>query len=120
MAISQQEKDISVCLRLKAEREASRLTQQEVADALCVALKTITRWEKEIPIPSDKLAALATLGIDVLYVLTGQRAPTVAPMTERESCLLENYRALAEEDKAAMQRMTSALAQSVKTNNESA
>lgn len=120
MTISQQEKDISVCWRLKAEREASKLTQQEIADALDVSLKTVTRWEKSIPIPSDKLGALTEFGFDIFYVLTGQRAPSAQPLTVRESCMLENYRALAEEDKAAMQRMTSALAQSVKPNGESA
>lgn len=73
MTTGQQEKDISVQLRLKAEREAAKLTQQEVADALDVALKTITRWERSTPIPSDKLSELGRLGIDAVYVLTGER-----------------------------------------------
>lgn len=120
MTSSQQEKDISVCLRLKTERELIKLTQQEVADALDVSLKTVTRWEKLIPIPSDKLGALASLGFDVLYVLTGQRTPAAQPLSVRESCMLENYRAMAEEDKAAVQRMTHALAQSAKPGGESA
>lgn len=120
MSIGQQEKDISVCLRLKDEREKIRITQQDVAAELNVSLKTVTRWENSIPIPSDKLGALMRLGFDVYYVLTGQRSPTTEVLTLRETCMLENYRALAEEDKAAMQRVSHALAQSAKLNDESA
>lgn len=107
--------------RLKEERDRLGLTQEQMAGRLNVTQKTQGLYERGQRMPNaEYLALMAAQGCDVLYVLTGQRAPTVAPMTEREACMLENYRALAEEDKAAMQRMTSALAQSVKTNNESA
>lgn len=120
MSIGQQEKDISVCLRLKDEREKTKITQQDVAAALDVSLKTVTRWEKSIPIPSDKLGALMGLGFDAYYVLTGQRSPKAESLTAREACMLENYRALADEDKSALQRVSHALAQSAKPNDESA
>jgi DNA-binding XRE family transcriptional regulator len=66
--------DIYVCLRLKEERERKRLSQGQVAAELGVTGKTVWRWEKEIPIPSDKLNMLKNLGFDVVYVLTGERS----------------------------------------------
>lgn len=113
MTTAQQEKDFSVCSRLREERKALGLDQQQIADALDVSLKTVGRWEKNIAIPSDKLAGLATQGFDVVYVLTGQRMPRPAEgLSERESAVLDNFRALPEEDRAAVQRLTNALAQS--------
>ncbi len=73
MTSSQQEKDISVCSRLREERDAANLGQQDIAETLGKSLRTVARWEKTIPIPSDQLAALAELGIDAVYVLTGHR-----------------------------------------------
>lgn len=66
--------DIFVCSRLKQERERKRLSQLQVAEALGVTSKTVWRWEKEIPIPSDKLNALQQLGFDVVFILTGQQS----------------------------------------------
>ena len=73
MTGSQQEKDISVCSRLREERDAANLAQQDIAETLGKSLRTVARWEKTIPIPSDQLAALTELGIDAVYVLTGYR-----------------------------------------------
>tara|TARA_Y100001001_G_scaffold114491_1_gene112139 strand:+ start:4621 stop:4998 length:378 start_codon:yes stop_codon:yes gene_type:complete len=113
MTTAQQEKDFSVCSRLREERKALGLDQQQIADALDVSLKTVGRWEKNIAIPSDKLAGLATQGFDVVYVLTGQRMPRpVEGLSERESAVLDNFRSLPEEDRASVQRLTNALAES--------
>ncbi|HDY98749.1 MAG TPA: helix-turn-helix domain-containing protein [Pseudomonas sabulinigri] len=113
MTIAQQEKDFSVCSRLREERKALGLDQQDIAHALGVNLKTVGRWEKVIAIPSDKLAGLASLGFDVMYVLTGQRMPRpVEGLSERESVVLDNYRSLPEEDRVSVQRLTNALAES--------
>ena len=107
--------------RLKDERKALGWSQEEIAGKIGITKQTQGLYERSQRAPNaEYLAALAALGGDVMYVLTGQRTPSAQPLTVRESCMLENYRALAEEDKAAMQRMTSALAQSVKTNGESA
>lgn len=112
---------VSIGDRLKEERELTGLTQEQMAGRLGITQKTQGLYERGQRMPNaEYLAALAALGGDVMYVLTGQRTPVAVPITARETCMLENYRALSEEDQAAMQRMTSALAQSVKTNNESA
>lgn len=113
MTPDQQEKDISVCSRFREERKASGLDQQEIADALDVSAKTVGRWEKSVPIPSDKLAALAAHGVDVLYVVTGQRSTaSAAAISEAEAQLLEAFRAMPAESQAAMLQLTSTLSSS--------
>ena len=111
MSNAQQEKDFSVCSRLREERKALGLDQQQVADVLVVSLKTVGRWEKSIAIPSDKLAALAAIGVDVVYVLTGQRALSGAKeLSDQESAVIDSFRCLSEADQAAVSRLTNALA----------
>lgn len=62
---------------------------------------------------SAYMAAIAQAGVDVLYVLTGQRTPRLEEgLSEREKAVLDNYRSLPEGDKAALQRLSDALAQS--------
>ena len=63
--------DDNVCFRLKSDRLSKNIGQKSVADKTDVSVKTVGRWEDGTPIPSDKLALLADIGIDVLYVLTG-------------------------------------------------
>lgn len=111
MGVAQQEKDISVCLRLREERKARGLDQQKIADALDVNIKTVGRWEKNIPIPSDKLAALLSFGVDVYYVVTGGRAPAMTEgLTDDELDLVDHYRQLPEGDRQHTHKMVSALA----------
>ena len=78
MSIGQEENaaftDINVCFRLREERDRIGMSQGGVATQLGVTTKTVWRWEKQIPIPSDKLAELAELGFDVVFILTGQRS----------------------------------------------
>ncbi len=72
-------KDTNVCLRLGEERKRLHLNQNKVATYCEVSTKTIGRWEKNIPIPADKLALLVQLGYDITYILTSVKlAPQVA------------------------------------------
>ena len=72
-------KDTNVCFRLGEERKRLHLNQNKVATYCEVSIKTIGRWEKNVPIPSDKLALLVQLGYDITYILTGVKlAPQVA------------------------------------------
>lgn len=64
-------KDTTVCLRLGEERKRLSLNQNKVASYCDVSVKSVGRWEKNIPIPADKLALLAKLGYDITYILTG-------------------------------------------------
>ena len=74
--------DNSVFFRLKNERLRLNLGQSDIANATDVSLKTVQRWEKEIAIPSDKLAVLANFGIDIQYVITGQRSSAALSLDE--------------------------------------
>ncbi|PTQ91253.1 helix-turn-helix transcriptional regulator [Agitococcus lubricus] len=101
--------DKNVFSRLKEERERCGVTQAQVADLTEVNIKSVGRWEREIPIPSDKLAMLSTLGIDVLYVLIGQRSIPVV-LNAKEEALLDNYRNSNEAGKKAVETTASAFA----------
>lgn len=94
---------------LKIERKRLKLTQQALALSIDVSDMTIKRWETGTPIPSDKLSLLATLGFDVLYILTGQRSMPVA-LNPKEEALLDNYRNSNEAGKKAVETTASAFA----------
>lgn len=68
--------DKNVCSRLGEEIDRLNLKQMQVSSLLGVTTKTVSRWLKEIPIPSDKLGRMSELGVDVVYVLTGKRQGT--------------------------------------------
>lgn len=66
-------------LRIKEERERLSLTQQGIADAIGVAKRTFIDWEKDRTSPTAvQLSALADIGVDVLYVVTGMRSQATA------------------------------------------
>lgn len=104
--------------RLKEERKRLGFTQGDLADVAGVAGNTQLNYEKGVRNPdSEYLQAVAAAGVDVLYLLTGQRTPQPEQaLSVREQTVVYNYRALSEGDKAAMQRLSSALAQSGEPN----
>lgn len=60
-------------VRLKEERERLGLSQPLFAQAAGAAKRTLADWEKGVSSPTAvQLSALAKVGVDVLYVLTGQ------------------------------------------------
>ena len=76
-------KDTTVCLRLGEERKRLGLNQNKVASYCEVSVKSVGRWEKNIPIPADKLSLLAQLGYDITFILTGVKlAPQTAGLDE--------------------------------------
>lgn len=82
---------MSVGERLKEERERLGLTQPAFAAVAGASKRTLIDWEKGATSPSAvQLSAIAVVGADVLYILTGQRSPTA--MQPDEAMLLERYR----------------------------
>lgn len=60
-------------VRLKEERERLGLTQPAFAEAAGAAKRTLIEWEKGTTSPNSvQLSALAAIGVDVYYVLTGE------------------------------------------------
>lgn len=63
-----------ICDRLKEERERLGMTQPVFAAAAGAAKRTLIEWEKGATSPSAvQLLALQGIGVDVVYVLTGER-----------------------------------------------
>lgn len=75
--------------RIRAARKALNLSQAEFA-ALCgVSRNGQANFERGENLPGgDYLLKLAAHGVDVLYILTGQRAA----LSAEEAALLDNYR----------------------------
>lgn len=90
------------------------MNQGELAAVAEVSKTTQFNYEKGERSPdAPYLAKVHTVGIDVLYVLTGQRAaPSEAALSGDESELLNHYRSMPDQDRAAMRRLGSALAES--------
>lgn len=79
--------------RLKEERKRLGLNQDEFAALGGVKKGAQFNYENGSRTPdSDYLAAVATAGVDVLYLLTGEHALSALPADEHE--LLTGYRKL--------------------------
>ena len=100
--------------RLREERKSLNLSQAEFGALGGVKANAQGLYEKGDRSPDAAyITAIAAAGVDVLYLITGQRTPTKEEgLSAREQAVLSNYRALPEVDQAAVQRLTNALAQS--------
>lgn len=109
--------------RLREERARLGLTQQEVADAANVHVKTVRRWESQVPIPLDAMIPLLAIGYDVQNVAGGLRSKNahelrekgvdyeVAPgYTRDEVEMLKAYRALTAAQREQARAMLGVLA----------
>ena len=77
--------------RLKEERKRLKLTQPQLAEKAGTTKSTQLLYEKDtIKANSEYLAAIAKIGIDVVYVLTGVRGGML--LTAEEATLLTRYR----------------------------
>jgi transcriptional regulator with XRE-family HTH domain len=97
--------------RLREERDRLGLSQSEMGEIGGVKKLAQLNYEKGERQPSASyLAAVACVGVDVMYVLTGQRIAPVPSneqtrISRRESAMLDNYRACDEEDRKAIDRI---------------
>lgn len=99
-------------VRLKEERARLSLNQAEFAALGQVSKRAQIEWEKGTAVPNAAFLALAAhAGVDVLYVVTGQRVPIASGMlTPDEAELLDCYRASDAEGKVAARKLVFALA----------
>jgi transcriptional regulator with XRE-family HTH domain len=104
--------DVQSGERLATERERLGLSQQALSDATGVARNMLSRYERGIAEPgASALMALAGSGVDVLFVLTGQRTPQSAQaLSPEDTALLDNYHAATDEDRAVARRVLSLVA----------
>lgn len=103
---------LSIGARLREERERLNLSQTAFAELGGVSLRAEQDWERGNSAPkADFLAIAAKEGVDVLYVLTGQRMPVATDtLNEEQKALLDNYDHADEEGRAAARRVLSSLA----------
>lgn len=111
--------------RLKEERARKGLNQTDFAALAGGSRGAQAAYERDEKIPGGSyLTALAAAGVDILYILTGQRTPQAGSVTvdsEEEKKLLENYRAMDEAARLNIQAVGAAFAQSksqVKTGDD--
>lgn len=99
--------------RLRDERIRLGLNQTDMAALAGVTKTTQLNYEKGTRSPDAAyLAAVSAAGIDVLYVLTGNRVPMAAEtLSEKESSMVEKYRSLGAADRASLDRLVDALAE---------
>ncbi len=100
---------VSLGARLREERDARGLSQEAFGAIGGVTKKSQINYEKNERSPDAAyLTAIAAAGVDVLYILTGQRSgsaaptPVVAPaaqLSRRALAVAQNYEATSEEGK---------------------
>ena len=99
--------------RLLKERERLGLSQRAFGEIGGVQANAQGKYESGDRAPkADYLAAVAAVGVDVLFVLTGTPTPlpldNLSPTEER---ILSNFRTLHHEDQEAIRRLTSSMAE---------
>jgi transcriptional regulator with XRE-family HTH domain len=89
--------------RLREEREKLRISQEAFGKVAEVSRGAQGRYEGDERSPdAEYLARIAAMGVDVLYVVTGQRlTPAASSLTAEEATLVEHYRAAAPEARRA-------------------
>lgn len=102
-------------VRLKEELDRLRLKPAAAAKAAgetdSQGLRDVLGGRKRLT--ADLLSGLGGVGVDVYYVLTGQKAGMTTTLTAREADLVNNYRVAPEEGKRALETTSAALAQAV-------
>lgn len=99
--------------RLREERERLGLSQGAFGELGGVRANAQGNYEKGDRFPDAAyLAAVALQGVDVLYVVTGQRTPKPSSsLSGDESELVEHYRKLPEPERQHTNKMVGALAE---------
>ncbi|MDV5384637.1 MULTISPECIES: helix-turn-helix domain-containing protein [Pseudomonas] len=98
--------------RLREERERFGWNQEELGQLGGVNRNTQGKYEKGDRSPDAAyLAALAEKGVDVLYVLTGERKPQApGDISAEETQLVMRYRRMSAEARVTIDSVSEALA----------
>ncbi|WP_321944495.1 helix-turn-helix domain-containing protein [Burkholderia cenocepacia] len=96
--------------RLREERKRTTLSQRAFAERGGVTEKTQVLYEKGERAPDAVyLAQIASIGVDVLYVLTGQR--NTSELSGDEEVLVAGYRSLDPKSRAGVLGMIGGMTQ---------
>lgn len=75
--------NMTLCERLVEERKRLGLTQARFAELGGVSKRSQIAYEQGRPPTTDYLVAIAAAGVDVLYVVTGERRHAPSPLTSQ-------------------------------------
>jgi transcriptional regulator with XRE-family HTH domain len=97
--------------RLREERDRLGLSQAAFGEIGGVKANAQGNYEKGERFPdAGYLAAVAAVGVDVLYVVIGERKPRAADsIAAEEAELLDHYRQLPTEDRAGVTKIVTAM-----------
>jgi len=106
---------MTLAKRLRSERMRLRLSQAELAVLGGVQANAQGLYEKGSRIPrADYLGCLAALGMDVLFIITGVRRPSMMEqLSGDESEFIQAWRSLPTEDRLAFEQILTTLARPV-------
>lgn len=94
--------------RLREERERAGLSQQALGEIGGVLKQAQLKYEHGKRKPDAAyIAAIAAAGLDILYILTGERAGGAPPepaLTPEQRALLDNYEACSPTDRAFVRK----------------
>jgi len=80
-------KKFLIALRIEEERKPLGLTQDGLAKECNVSIRTVSSWANGKSMPdAEALAAMASLGMDVQYIVTGQRSRPLAVPAPDDAC----------------------------------
>lgn len=100
---------MSIGQRLKEERKRFGYNQTDFAVMAGVQISAQTNYENDRRLPdASYLAAIAAMGVDVLYILTEQRSVTA--LAPDEAALLDNYRNTPKEQQKIIKETSAAFA----------
>ncbi|GFM86118.1 transcriptional regulator [Pseudomonas cichorii] len=103
--------------RLREERERLGLSQEDLAQAGSVNRNTQGSYERGVRNPDTSyLAAVASLGIDAGYVVTGVRQ--ISDISSEEATIIEQYRLIPDEDRKALRRFLRAMVDDIGSDRE--
>lgn len=93
---------VTISKRLLEERKRLKMNQTDFAEKAGTTKKSQIEYEKErLPAFATYLAAIAAVGVDVQYVLTGQRSAEPV-LTPKERLLLAAWKAASPELQTAV------------------
>lgn len=109
---------MSLGARLKEERKRLGFNQSEFAELVGSSYKSQLRWEKDESSPSaDALNIWAGIGLDVLYVVTGQRSAdlpsrlNIPKMSQEKQELMDAFDNMSPEQRRAILEVGKVLVQ---------
>ncbi|MCO1336764.1 helix-turn-helix domain-containing protein [Microbulbifer sp. OS29] len=96
-------KNIAIGVQLKEERERLGYTQADFAELVGASKRSQIGWEKGERFPdASALAGWAEKGVDILYVVTGERAKEMSELPADEQLMLDSYRELGAAQRKAL------------------